>query len=443
VFVGGWVLAVFALAVLGSRGIELAALLLFASLVSYVASFAWEDAFVVAAVTVVVVVPWYWGPTVPAGSVVLAPALFVSAALIVRFGDRVRLLRFEWIDTVTLCYVAALLLSSVLLFGVTKNAVFIALVAGPLLPMAALKLVGAGGGRSVDAVLRGLLTALAVAAALTIFERWTGFNPFIGIGRRSLGTPSAGLLERFGGVRAEGPFGQPVVASLALATGLVGSAAQFLRTRSVWWGATAALCGAGALSTGSRTGIAAAAFGLALLGVSAARHQLAIRLLGLVAVFVVFAFAVGADQISDLRGSLSGSSNEAATVTHRQQVNAVLLDSSYFTWFGPGAAANTTVGAVARARSPVHDPASEWVRSYLVFGAVPTTLLAIIALLAVLGAVRRVRAEAVTALVMLATAAVGLFGVTLTGQMHALFWGLVGLVSQLLPRGAERRAAPS
>lgn len=381
------------------------------------------------AFAVVGLVPAYWGPAIPGTNVLLTPAMAMVPVLLVAWRRVVGRVRPDRIDVAACSTFILGLAATIVSFGVDPVQLAVAAASGGL-PVYVAARAASVDPRGRKAAQLAIATTVVILAAVAVAERLTGSNPFIGFGDRSLYSPRTDLLTRFGGVRAEATFGQPVPLSVFLGAGTAVLIVLALRRGSWQWRIAPAVAVAGLLATRSRSGVAAMLVALAIVVVGTTdRRSLQRLLVGTIAAAVLVMVTGAAGDVVTLTDSLSGTSQEAVNVSTRQALFDTIGDPAQLTLLGRSAPAGIeNMGELVSSRAPISDVADEYVYLWLSGGLLTTAAFVALAPLGFAEALRRRHSSldrgwwaAVLGIM------VGLIGTTLFTQLQPFFWAMVAL----------------
>lgn len=312
-----------------------------AAVLAMAAAARWPGAAATCALVVIAVVPMYWGQPLIGKAIVALPATVAAIVLAPAAVSAARAFRPNLADLLYLGFVGFLALASLLNVRSGTGA-SVGLLWRYLVPYLVWRTFGLRWLRW-PVVTGALVGAGTLLGGLAIQERASGHNPFFDLGPMGYQADQwAHSTYRFGGVRAEASFGEPISFSLFLAVCIVLAVTVVVasrnRTAQVAAAVGTVVMTYALLDTGSRAGVVAVALGL---GMQLLRLVPRVRLRRLLLVSVAItaflvATPVGASALHSLQ-SISGSStttSESRSADYRLAVLSVLTDSSRYTLLG-------------------------------------------------------------------------------------------------------------
>jgi hypothetical protein len=349
-------LAVFGAAMLGGRIALAATAAAVVALLAYAADRAPRRAMVIG-LGAVVVVPVYWGQPVVGLAIVAVPATAAAVVLSVPALRGISRVRWGLLDAAYLGYVAALALSAYL-HTTSGTGAAAGIVWRYAIPYAVWRSLAPRAPRWVT-LARTLVATGTAMAVFALVEKATGGNWYFTAVAPGYQKELAVSLERFGSVRAEASFGEPISFGLFLAVCLVlavtlavASGRRAERAASV---VAVGLLASAILASGSRAALGVAVIGLLVQAGRFVNRAYARRALVILALAVTALVTTGyASQVKLVLATVSGTSTrEARSAQYRVEVIDVLTHAQYYSVVGGsgGTEGAQGVGALAVQRS--------------------------------------------------------------------------------------------
>ena len=349
--------AVFVVASRGGRIALAATLALVAGLLA-VAADRHPRAAMGAALSLVVVAPVYWGRPLVGLAIVAVPATVAAIVLALPALRSLPAVRWGALDAAYLGYVLFLALAAYLnttsgtgaAAGIVWRYAFPYVVWRALAPRAP---------RWVT-VARTLVAAGTAMAVFALVEHATGTNWYFSALRPGYQTELAVSLERYGSVRAEASFGEPITFGMFLGLCLVLAVtlaiASGRRAERVLSLGVCGVLASAILASGSRAALGVAAFGLLVQGGrfvtrAYAKRFLVVAMLATAALLTTGFARTALLTLSTVTGT---ESREARSAQYRFEVFDVLADPAQYTLLGrPAASGASGVASLAVQNSGV------------------------------------------------------------------------------------------
>jgi hypothetical protein len=309
-----------------------------------------------AALGAVVLLPVYWGRPLVGLAIVAVPATLGAMVLALPALRSLPKVRWGLLDLAYLGYVAFLAMAAYLnttsgtgaAAGIVWRYAFPYVVWRSLAPRAPRWV-------TLSRILVATGTAMGVFA---LVERATGSNWYFGALPAGYQTELAVSLSRFGGVRSEASFGEPITfgmfLGLCLVLALTLAVASGRRSERVLSLVAVGVLASAILASGSRAALAVAGVGIAIQLVRFVNRAYLKRFFAVAAIAVLALATTGfMDEVQGRLATLQGDdSREARSAQYRFKVVDVLTDSSQYTLLGrPAAEGAGGVGQLAVERS--------------------------------------------------------------------------------------------
>lgn len=308
-----------------------------------------------AALGLVVLMPVYWGRPVVGLAIIAIPATIAAVVLAAPALRTVAAIRWGALDAAYLGYVLFLALAA-FLNTTSGTGAAAGIVWRYALPYVVWRALAPRAPRWVT-VARIILATGTAMAVFALVEHATSSNWYFTAAPATYQPQLAVSLERYGSVRAEASFGEPITfgmfLGLCLVLAVTIAVASGRRAERALAIGVVGILAAAILASGSRAALGVAAVGLLLQGARFVTRAYVTRFLAIACLAVVALLTTGfGSTVAATLSTVSGTeSREARSAQYRFEVFEVLGDPRYYTILGEAGEGAAGVGALAVERS--------------------------------------------------------------------------------------------